>query len=53
MVDPRVGIVLEPLNSNDGCFFLTYHLATYCIIVVDDVTELMFTVNDARCTKSS
>ena len=27
------------------------HLATYCIIFVGDVTELMFTVNGARCTK--
>ena len=40
MVDPRVGIFLELLNNNDG-FFLTYHLATCCIIFVDDVTELI------------
>ena len=38
-----LGFLLELLNSNDRFFFLTYHLATYCIIFVDDVTELMFT----------
>ena len=29
------------------------HLAMYCIIFMDDVTELMFTVNGAHCTKSA
>ena len=29
-------------------YFFTYHVATYCIMFVDGVTELMFTVNDAR-----
>ena len=47
-VDTRVGNFLEL-----SIIFLTYHLATYCIIFVDDVTELMFTVNDARCIKSA
>ena len=32
-------------------FFLTYHLATYCIVFIDGVTESKFTVNDVRCTQ--
>ena len=36
-----LGFFLELLNSNDGFLFLTYHLATCCIIFVDDVTELI------------
>ena len=44
----------EPQNSNDLFFsHIPFILATYCIIFVDDVTELMFTVNDTRCTKSA
>ena len=43
MVDHRVWIFLEPLNSHDRLFFsyTNLDLATYCIIFVDDVTEVM------------
>ena len=43
MVDPRVGIFLEPLNSHDRLFlsYTNLYLATYFIIFVDDVTEVM------------
>ena len=38
----RVGIFLEPLNSNDQ-FFISYinlYLAMFCIIFVGDVTDV-------------
>ena len=40
-VGPRVGIFLEPLNTNDR-FFFSYHDRTvqYCVIFVGDVTEI-------------
>ena len=45
-VDPRVGIFLEPLNTNDG-FFFSYTSSTfrdrtvqYSIIYVGDVTDV-------------
>ena len=52
---------VSPFNGGpEGWDFLgtTYsfshiHLATYYIIFVDGVTELMFTGNDALCTKSA
>ena len=41
-VDPRVGIFMEPLNSNDQFFFsyTNLYLATHCIIFFGDVTEV-------------
>ena len=43
-----VGIFSGTMKSNDGLY-----LAAYCIIFVDDVTELIFTVKDAHCTKKA
>ena len=42
MVEPRVGIFLEPLNSNDHYYshIPILHLATYYIIIIGDVTEV-------------
>ena len=50
-MDARIGIFLEPLNSNDRLFFSyipNLHLArkAYCSNIFVDVTEVV----DARCT---
>ena len=55
-VGPQVGIFLSPLDTNDRFFFsytnskFSNNTVRYSMIYVDDVTELMFTVNDMRCT---
>ena len=53
-VDPRVGIFLEPLNTNDQ-FFFSYTVTVRYSTVYLSVTSLrsMFTFNDARCTISN
>ena len=48
MVDLRVGIFSGNTEQYWSILFFTYHLAMYCIIFVNDVTELMLTVNDTR-----
>ena len=50
-VDPRVGIFLEPLNTNDRFFFSYTTTVRYSTVYYLLVTSLrsMFTVNDARC----
>ena len=50
-VDPRVGIFLEPLNTNDRFFFSYTTTVRYSTVFYLLMTSLrsMFTVNDARC----
>ena len=49
---PRVGIFLEPLNTNDRFFFSYTTTVRYSTVKYLLMTSLrmMFTVNDARCT---
>ena len=49
-VDPRVGIFLKPLNTNDRFFFSYTTTVRYSTVYYLLVTSLrsMFTVNDAR-----
>ena len=51
-VGPRVGIFLEPLNTNGRFFFSYTTTVRYSTVIYLLVTSLrsMFTVNDARCT---
>ena len=53
-VDLRVGIFLEPLNTNDRFFFsntTTVRYSTVLKILLVTSLRSMFTVNDARCLK--
>ena len=49
-VDPRVGVFLKPLNTNDRFFFSYTTTVWYSTVYYLLVTSLrsMFTVNDAR-----
>ena len=49
--DPRVGIFLEPLNTNDRFFFSYTTTVRYSTVYYLLVTSLrsMFIVDDARC----